>query len=271
MRYVIIALICGAIFLASSSIASSFPHRDKYPDVDIIELMDLKSGYDKGEFVVVDVRSIGEFETIHLKNAVNIPYGDANFIRDLNRLAAKNSDKKIAVYDNGVKCLKSYKAAEDAYDFAMIENVYAFDGGVSAWAESYPADTILFGSVLKDPKGELISEEQVSKQSLTFEAFKEKATGADAVVFDLREPIQRNKNLPGMKRVLPIPIEKLITNILQKERLKEKKLCFFDQVGNKVKWLMYYLIDNDYADYYFLEGGATAVLEEQEYRISLSK
>ena len=269
MRYLIIAVICGSIFFGSTGLAANFPHRDKYPEVNIIELSDLKSGYDAGDIIVVDVRSKGEFETIHIKNAVNIPYGTANFIKDLNRLAQMNSNKKIAVYDNGAKCLKSYKAAEDAFDFAMISNIYTFESGVSTWAQFYPSDTLLFGKELKDPKGQLISKEQVNKQSLDFEAFKEKAISADAVVFDIREPIQRSKDLPGMKRVLPIPIEKVINNIINKDRLKEKKLCFFDQVGDKVKWLMYYLVDNEYVNYYFLEGGATSVLEDQEYKISL--
>lgn len=29
---------------------------------------------------------------------------------------------------------------------------------------------------------------------------------------------------------------------------------------------MYYLVDQDYSNFYFLEGGAISVLKEQEYR-----
>lgn len=40
----------------------------------------------------------------------------------------------------------------------------------------------------------------------------------------------------------------------------------FDQVGKQVRWLMYYLVNSGYTNYFFLDGGATAILKEQEYR-----
>ena len=48
--------------------------------------------------------------------------------------------------------------------------------------------------------------------------------------------------------------------------MKDKQLVIFDQVGKQVLWLMYYLEDKGYKNYYFLKGGATSVLKEQKYR-----
>ena len=102
MRYLICAICWGVVaLLVSPGIAGNFPYRDKYPEVNVVELSDLKGGYDKGEFILVEVRAKGEFDTIQIKNAVNIPYGNAHFSRDINRLAKSNPNKKIAVYDNG--------------------------------------------------------------------------------------------------------------------------------------------------------------------------
>ena len=57
-----------------------------------------------------------------------------------------------------------------------------------------------------------------------------------------------------------------IKNIIDKGNMKDKSLFIFDQVGKQVNWLMYYLVDNGYSNFYFLDGGATAVLKSQDYR-----
>ena len=72
--------------------------------------------------------------------------------------------------------------------------------------------------------------------------------------------------VPGFEKALPIPLNKLIKNIINKERKKDKQLLIFDQVGKQVRWVMYHLEDKGYKDYYFLSGGATEVLKEQKYR-----
>ena len=74
MRYLIFMWCCGVVFfLVSSSIAGDFPYREKYPEVNIVELADLKSGYDSEDFIIVDVRSKVEFETILIKKLLIFP------------------------------------------------------------------------------------------------------------------------------------------------------------------------------------------------------
>ncbi|MFW6415658.1 MAG: rhodanese-like domain-containing protein [Thermodesulfobacteriota bacterium] len=103
---------------------------------------------------------------------------------------------------------------------------------------------------------------------MSFATFINKAAEKDTVVVDVRSPIQRTRNLPGLKdvKVMEKPCNSFINDIVKKERMKDKTLLIFDQVGKQVKWLMYYMADKRYTDYYFLRGGVADVLQEQEYR-----
>jgi rhodanese-related sulfurtransferase len=143
LQFVISLLI---IFLLSSTcFAEDFPYRKNYPDVPIIELGDARSSYEKGEAIFVDARTKMEFDTIHTKGAIHIDFGNQNFLSDLLQIGKDNPGGKIIVYDNGITCLKCYIGVQDATDEEM-KNVYAYDGGIQAWAEAYPSDTILYNS-----------------------------------------------------------------------------------------------------------------------------
>lgn len=253
------------VLLPPQALATDFPYREYYPELNIIELAELKAGYDRKEYVIVDVRTAAEFESVHIKGAVNLPYGYPKFTEELKKIAVDNPGKKILVYCNGITCLKSYKAAEDAL-YAGLSNVHAYDGGIGAWTDAYPAETILAGKELSMPEKQLISKERFRSACLDFASFKEKALLENAVLIDVRDPIQRKEKLPGLDQALQIPLDKLVTNIIAKGNMKDKDLFIFDQVGLQVNWLIYHLIANGYTSFHFLDGGATAVLKKQEYR-----
>ena len=269
MRYILKITVVTVLFslVASVCLAGQFPYRDKYPQVPVIELEELKAEYDRGDVVIVDVRSKIEYDVIHPKNAVHVSISNKNFLSRLKKIEKNNSKKKIACYCNGVTCLKSYEAAQKA-NKAGISNVYAFDAGIPAWARSYPRETLLLGKEISNPEKQLISEKKFQERCLDFASFQKKAKASDAVVIDARSTIQRTNDLPGLEgqKVLPMPCDKFINNIIKNDRMKDKTLLIYDQVGKQVEWLMYYLVDRGYTDYYFLSGGANAVLEEQEYR-----
>lgn len=266
MRYVAFWTVSLLLTLLTlPAVATDFPYREFYPEVNIIELAELKAGYDRQEFAIVDVRSAAEFQAIHVKGAVNLPYSNAQFSKNLRNFAGKNPGKKIAVYCNGITCIKSYKAAEDAV-YANMTNVYAFDSGIGAWARAYPADTLLNNNEISAPGQQLISEERFKNSCMDFASFKDKSNGGNAVLIDARDPIQRKEKLPGLEHALHIPMDKLVENIITKGNMKDKELFIFDQVGRQVNWLMYYLVANGYTNFHFLDGGATTVLKTQEYR-----
>jgi len=259
----LVVVICS--FASGWSLAEEFPYRKDYPTVPVIELSQLKDGYDRNEFIPVDVRSTLEFETIHIKGAPHISMANVQFEDNLKQLAADNPGKNIATYCNGVTCLKSYKAVERARE-AGLSNVYAFDGGIPAWAGAYPADTLLLGKVITNSGKQLIPKSEFEKISLDFGQFRQQAVAGNAVVIDARDAIQRTSVLPGLEDAKQIPLDKFIKNIIERGVMKNKQLLIFDQVGKQVRWLMYHLVDRGYTDFYFLKGGATSVLKEQEYR-----
>ena len=268
MRYLAFGIACVLVSLLSiTCFAVEFPNRDKYPDVNIISLTDMKSGVENGEFLFIDLRSRVEFEAIHIKNAVNLPYGHAKFTYELNKISKEKPNKKLILYDNGHGCIRVYKAAEDAYDFALIQNAYAFDAGIDTWARAYPSETILMGEVLTNSKQQLLTAEQINQKKIDIENFRTKAANSNTVVIDSRDPIQRKHKVPGLEKAMLIPLNKLVENILSKGFMKDNQLLVFDQVGGQVNWLMYYLVDKGYTDFYFLDGGATSVLKDQEYRM----
>lgn len=260
-----VVLFSAFLLVGSTCLAADLPFRKDYPDVKTVETEELKAGYDSAAFVIVDVRSALEYDVIRIKGAFHVILSDAEFVQNLQTLAMQYPGKKIAVYCNGGTCLKSYKAATDALE-AGLSNVYAYDAGIPDWVNNYPSETLILGKVVTDPKKQVIPKSELKEKMLNFEEFKQKAAEPDSVVIDTRDPIQRTQKLPGFEKALPIPLDKIIKNVINKGNLKDKQLLIFDQVGKQVRWLMYYLVDQGYTNYYFLEGGATSVLKEQQYR-----
>ena len=256
----------GIIFLLLPVVCLSeeYPYRKDYPQVPVIELADLKVGYDADVFIIVDVRSRLEFDTIHIKNAVHIPLANILFEDKIIALSKENPGKKITMYCNGVTCLKSYKATESALEVGL-KQVYAFDGGIPTWANAYPTETLLLGKEIKDPGKQLIPKSEFQKLCLDYEMFKQKATEENAIVFDARDAIQRTRDLPGLKDVKHVPLDKFIRMVVNRGVMKKNTFLIFDQVGKQVRWLMYHLVNEGYTEFYFLKGGATSVLKKQEY------
>ena len=60
-----------------------------------------------------------EIETIHPNGALHVTLSSADFESNLKKVYDLYPRKKIAVYCNGVTCLKSYIAAQKALDAAM--------------------------------------------------------------------------------------------------------------------------------------------------------
>lgn len=267
MRCLLLVLVCFAVLLTAGLCpAEEFPLRKSYPDVPALELKAVKAGYDDGSMILVDARSKMEFDTIHPEKAVHIDLSNKSFMANLQALGQQNPGKKLVLYDNGITCLKCYIGTQDALEEG-VQEVYAFDAGIPAWAEAYPKDTILMGKVIDDPARQLIPFDEFKKLCLDFEQFKQKISAAkNAAVIDARDPMQRTRKLPGYEDAMPIPLDKLIRNVIDKGNLKDRQLFIFDQVGRQARWLMYYLNAQGYKDYYFLDGGATSVLKEQEYR-----
>ena len=253
------------ILSVSVVFAVDFPYRKDFPNVSYISSQDLKAKYDKNEVTIIDVRSKIEYDVIHINKSLHIPMAHATFVDNVANLIKENPKKVIAFYCNGITCLKSYESAQKMME-AGHKNTFAYDAGVPEWSKLYPLETIVLGKVLTDPGKQLISDNEFKKRLINFETFKTKATEANAVVIDVRDHIQSSGKLPGLENAKTLPLDKFIPNFVAQKRDQDKTLLIFDQVGKQVEWLMYYLQDYGYKNYFFLDKGATKVLQKQEYK-----
>ncbi len=265
--FVFMGLVVGVSYvaLATADDDDAFPYRSDYGDVRFIGSEELSDRQDSGEVVIVDVRSKIEFDVIHPVEAVHIPVSNMRFVKRVKALVEKHPGKTIAFYCNGVTCLKSYEAARKAAT-GGVKGCYAYDAGIPEWARLYPRKTLLLGKTLTDPERQLIPKAAFKRRCLGFEAFRKMSRQPDVMVLDVRDRIQDSGELPGVKTTTSIPLDRLIPNFVEKRQHQDKTLLIFDQVGKQVRWLQYYLVDKGYTKFYFLRGGATAVLRKQSYR-----
>ena len=251
------------MFLVNSAIGAEFPLREKYQDVIPVTLEDLNAKYDST--IIIDVRSKEEFDVVHIKKAQHVQVTKGSFIADLEKVRGKDDAVDIAFYCNGHTCAKSYKAAEKA-NSAGFKNIYCFDAGIFEWASTYPEKSTLLGKSPVDP-GKLISKDVLNAKKLAWAEFAAKATEANTLVVDIRDPFQRAKDASldqnktvNLKGVRNIPLERL-TKLLAKGEFKNKQLLIFDAVGKQVRWLQYYLEEGGYSNYAFLTKGVLGAAE----------
>lgn len=259
LKYNITFVIMLLLLALTINFAQEYPLRAKFPKTKSISTKDLAADYGKN-ILVVDVRSDVEFEVIHVKGSVHIPWGNIYFLKNLEEAVKGNKAAKIAVYCNGVTCAKSYQAAEDAQKVGFT-NIFVYDAGVLDWTLAYPDKAVLLG---KSPvnKSKIISRKDFESRLLNKEEFSKKVQDADAVVIDIRDAAQRKKNPDFGKNVILSPMDKLVKTLgenLFKKNNSNKTLYFFDAVGRQVEWLQYYLEDQGYKNYYFLKGGVLAI------------
>lgn len=250
-----LAITCSATTWAEEI---NLPHRKRFKDVNTMELQEL---YTKlKDVILVDVRSSYEFDTLHIKGAVNIPLGSKNFVKNLASLR-KGSTKPIVMYCNGGTCKKSYKATRKATK-AEINNCIAYDAGIYNWAKRYPEHSVLLG---KSPMraNDFIENKKFKRRLLTANQF-ESRMGDKALVLDIRDRIQRD--------TLVFPFEEERAELAQMNRIREvvaqakkgnKTLLIYDKVGKQVRWFQYFLEQEGVKKYYFMKGGSESYYEQK--------
>lgn len=237
--------------------AEEYPGRVKYPKVPVVELQEL---YDmKTKVVIVDARSQYEFETLRIKDSINIPVAHASFEEQIKRLRQK-TNRPIVFYCNGHRCLKSYQAVKKSQDIG-IEKTYAYDAGIFEWTKTYPYEAELLGrSPVK--KSMLIAKQKFKSRLLDPDAFSESIMRQKrrSIVLDVRDKFQRAGIgfYPGLERWASLDDRKKINNFIKKAKLENKTLYIYDEVGKQVRWLQYALERAGVKKYYFMEKGARA-------------
>lgn len=246
---------------AGASAVEDFPGRKKYPKIPYIELADLYKTLK--DVVVVDARSKLEFETLRVKNSVNIPVASKQFEEDVAKLRA-TSDKPIVFYCNGHTCMKSYIAVKKSID-ASINNVYAFDAGIFDWTKAHPDQAVLLGASPVNV-AHLIPKSQFKKRLLSPDNFSERATtpGKKLMVIDVRDKFQRAGVgfYPGLERWASLDQQEKLDRYIKKALKQNRTLLIYDEVGKQVRWLQYALEKAGAKDYYFMNKGARGYYNE---------
>jgi rhodanese-related sulfurtransferase len=245
-------LLVGVSLLQGVALAASdeYPFRVRYPDVTVIATAELAKRIDG--VVVIDVRSKYEYDTLHIKGAVNIPL-ETNFRAEVMKLR-ENHNKPFVFYCNGKTCHKSYDAVLLAAK-ARLEDLYAYDAGVFDWAKAQPDKTVLLGrSPVK--ADELISGDRFKARLLEPKDFSSRV-GDKSIVLDVRDRAQRDTALfPFKESRAQLDETRKIDAVIDQVRAQKKTLLVYDQTGKQVQWFQYYLESKGVKDYYFMKGGA---------------
>ena len=243
-----------------------FPGRDLYPEVPFVDLQDLYQKVKRKEVIVVDVRSTYEYQTLRIKDAINISLADKTFVSEMRKLRVSDN-RPIVVYCNGKTCMKSYKAVHKCA-VEKIDNVIAYDAGIMDWAKSYPKDALLLGKVLDDPK-KLISKDDFKKHELSPDKFGQRIADTSDIVLDVRDRFQREgiSIFVGREHRVSIDDTNRLDRYIDKAIKENKSLLIYDASGHQVRWLQYYLEDKGLKSYYFMQGGITAYYTDMKAQL----
>jgi rhodanese-related sulfurtransferase len=244
----------GMLFVhhAVQAASEEYPYRVRYPDVSVITTEDLAKRF--AGVVVIDVRSKYEYDTLHIKGAVNVPL-ETNFRAAVIKLREKHN-KPFVFYCNGKTCHKSYDAVLLAAK-ARLDDLYAYDAGVFDWAKAQPDNTVLLGRSPVRPE-DLISGERFKARLLEPKDFASRV-GDKSIVLDVRDRAQRDTALfPFKEARAQLDETRKIDAAIEEARAQKKTLLVYDQTGKQVQWFQYYLESKGVRDYYFMKGGAQA-------------
>jgi len=259
MQRNIVVLLCVLVGLFSSKTFSAeadsqFPGRELYREVPTYSLDDVFKNLDK--IVIVDARSQYEFDTLHIKGALNLPVSDKNFDANLRTLRGK-TEKPIVFYCNGVACHKSYQAVRRAI-YLKVDKTFAYDAGIFAWAKAHPEKAVLLGnSPIR--QSDIIDKEVFNAHLISPKEFGTRVEHS-SLVLDVRDRFQRDGIgfFPGVERRVSLDQTDRIEKTLKIVKNDKRPLLIYDEAGSQVQWLQYRLVNAGITNYYFMQGGAKA-------------
>jgi rhodanese-related sulfurtransferase len=261
VRLCVLAVL-ASFFLVPMEAASAdgeFPLRPKYPQVRTISTEQFAKMLP--DVLVVDSRTRFEWETLHVKGAINVPVDEVDtgmnreFEKGIAKVQQKNT-KPIVFYCNGHTCPKSYEAARRAARIG-ITNVYAYDAGIADWSRVHPELTALYNKpaiTLAD----LIDEKDFNAHLLPAKQFKARALSdkCGCIVVDVRDVVARDFLLfPLHELHVSLDERAALDTVIDKAKREHKTVLAYDSVGKAVQWLQYYLVKRGLKDYLFMKDG----------------
>ena len=249
---VLLLVLSGLAHPLATAANEEFPLRVRYPDVPVMSTEELSKRFN--EVLVIDVRSKYEFDTLHVKDSVNVPLA-TGFGEKMVQLRAKHK-RPFVFYCNGKTCHKSYDAVLLAAK-ARLDNLYAYDAGIFDWAKAEPEKTALLGRSPIKPEN-LIDENSFKAHLIEPKDFAARV-GDKSLVLDVRDRVQRDTALfPFKEQRAQLDDTKKLDAVIEEAKAQKKTLLVYDQTGKQVQWFQYYLESKGMKDYYFMQGGAQA-------------
>jgi len=250
------ALLAGSPAYAAKK--DGFPGRKIYIAVPIIELAELVRQFNN--VTIIDTRSRYEYQTLRIKDALHIPVSSIQFGRKIKALRAKTT-KPIILYSNGHTSYEPYIGVIRAKIAGVKRDVYAFDAGIFDWTQAQPGRAALLGqSPIKSSN--LISKKKFMEHLLDPSMFSSRIDPS-MIVLDVRSRLQRGG--VGLfvfeEQWTSLKNKSKLDHYINQAKREGKTLLIYDNVGQQVRLLMYYLEKKRAKNYYFMKGGAEGYYE----------
>jgi len=235
--------------------ADDFPLRKRYPQLQAISTAELVEARAARKAIVIDVRTRGEFDVMHIEGAKNIPHilNDKQYSQL--KSVGEAPHQYIVFYCNGGTCSKSYKAAELA-TLLGFKGVRNYDAGIVEWAETHPEETIFFGQPMSasNVKEKLIAESNFRKALVDTRSFLEMVRSGKYAVYDIRDSREKAEYPINLANKKEATIDQL-QQLLKEGKFPMSDVLLLDNVGRQVIWAQYYLERFGVKNYFFLDGG----------------
>lgn len=225
----LLMMMAGLISIALVSAGSLFAQG--YQDIDAAGV---KMLMEKQDALVVFPLSPIEFDNQHIQGSVNIvmdmlPYE-----------LPDNKNQPLVFYCLGVKCVASWRAAEQAVALGY-QNVYAFREGIPGWDKAgYP---LVSDNPLPDVEVTRISTLELA----------EALANEDILLLDINLKEDARKFHIDHEKRRHIPLDELKVSLPQLP--KEKRIVVICLKGRRSPTAVQYLIGQGYQDVVMVEGG----------------
>lgn len=200
------------------AVSAAFTAEKPVTPYTVVTSEETKTMIDRQEpgLVVIDARSPGEYQEVHIKGAINIPWP---MLEKNPALLNMPKDSKLVFYCNGFKCGKSPKAARLAATLGYT-NLYVLSEGMPTWEEKGFA---LYAGPEYEKK---IETSRISPLELQI-LLKEKK--AEIALIDVRDPKEfAEGHIPG---AMNIPANNFAARSAGLE--KEKKVIVYCNSGGR--------------------------------------
>lgn len=247
-------------------IDKKYPNRKFYPGLNYLTTEQMVKDVIAGKYLVIDARPKLGYQTLHIKDSVNIHSGDKDFVNKFME-AVKKNNKPIAFYCGGLTCLKSYKASVKAMDTLrknkINREVFTYDAGITAFAYASPESVLKNGKEISEDNP-ILDTKKLKKHALGAKEFTDMINDDEEdsfVILDVREKKQRIlRKLFMFKKEHKITVlepDKL-TIFLNDVKKTGKTLMVYGAVEKQIESIFQLIQMTGTKKWFYLEGGEYA-------------